>query len=239
MGGFPLFFFCLPPEGKLYDFRSCKANKGTVEGGQDDIVEPGLEKPVLDGLAGTPSHATNFIPRPRHKHRMPPLNMNMPVAAAGVVLGVAHQVNRQHEEREAEAVVQASLGGDNLPQRAGHELVGKGPLGHGLRQDGVGAGDGGGDGEAREQGDLGHGGEHAGGGEEPHEGHDGYEAEEDLPAALPDVPRRELVAGDDELEGYDEAGHAEGDLARLAGLLEPPVGAVEEVGGYGPEEDAD
>lgn len=122
------------------------------------------------------------------------------VGTLGDRIGVAQQLDGEHEKRKAEAVVEHGLGGDDLSQRTSDVFVGKRALGDSLGQNGIGAGDGRGDGEGGEEGDLGDGGEEAGGCDQPHRGHDGNEADEELLLTGPDVPGGQLVASDDELD---------------------------------------
>lgn len=125
-----------------------------------------------------------------------------------LIRAMSHEVRSQHQKGEPKAIVGASLGGDDLTERAGDEFVGKGPLGDGLGEDGVGAGDGGADDEGGQEGDLGDGGEHARRGAEPHHCHDGQQAEGHLLPAVEVVPGGELVAGDDELDADHDSGDA-------------------------------
>ena len=136
-----------PLEGELDGLAGGEADDGAVDHGHDDVVDPGLHNPVLEGLAGTAADATNLLRGSDHQV----VTANVGAGQGlGDRIGVAHEVDGEHEEREAEPVVDAGLGGDDLTDFSGHVLVGKGTLGDGLGQDGIGRGAGGGEGEAGE-----------------------------------------------------------------------------------------
>lgn len=118
---------------------------------------------------------------------------------------MSHQIHSEHQKRKPKPIVGPGLGRDNLPQRPRDVLVGKGPLGDGLRENGVGACDARCDDEGREERDARHGGEHAERGAEPHDGHDGEQAERHFFPALQVVLGWELVARDDELDANHDA----------------------------------
>ena len=129
----------VPPQTVLDGHPAAVTDNDAVDDAQEYNVQPRLEEPLRDGLAHAAAQPADFLRAPNELQRprrdltrdsIRDLTVRVPSPRD---VRVTDKIHRQHEEREAEAVVGAGLGRDDVAQRLGDELLRKGALCDGLR----------------------------------------------------------------------------------------------------------
>lgn len=117
----------IPSETEFNAFAGRKPDDDAVHGRHHDVVQPCFKNPVLDRHSWSSPEATDVAARTYHQF-VDVANDSLAVVRNGVRM--SDEVHGQHEKGEAEPVVEAGLGRDNLTQRSGDISVREGALGH-------------------------------------------------------------------------------------------------------------